>query len=119
MHRPYILTLLKLMLKLSSLASTRSWLVQTVLALDQIDAPMIIACVIVATSSFECELSQRDTTSAVNILNLASHSSHSFLLSTNLLLTKLLLLTTGLCNESQFGNVEGYCMIYGCIYKLL
>ena len=78
MHRPYILTLLKLMLKLSSLASTRSWLVQTVLALDQIDALMIIACVIVATSSFECELSQRDTTSTVNILNLASHFSHPF-----------------------------------------
>jgi len=66
------------MLKLSSLASTRSWLVQTVLALDQIDAPMIIACVIVATSSFECELSQRDTTSTVNILNLSSHFSHPF-----------------------------------------
>ena len=33
-------------------------------------------CIIITTSFFKCELSQRDTTSATNILNLTSHFSH-------------------------------------------
>jgi len=72
----YVLLQFKLMREqLASAAILSSWLLIS-LTRPPLVAPLIPACACVATFSFECETSLRDTTSAANILNLASCSSH-------------------------------------------
>ena len=72
----HVLLYLKLMMKQFALASKPSSWLLTLLARPPLVAPSTLVCANVATFSFECEISLRDTTSAVNISSFASCSSH-------------------------------------------
>ena len=69
--------LLKSMLKQLVWAATPSSLLLTSLARSPLVVPLPPSCAYVAAFASEYETSLRDTTSAVNTLNLAPYSSHS------------------------------------------
>ena len=73
----HVLLYLKLMMKQFALASKPSSWLSALLARPPLVAPSFLDYANVATFSFECEISLRDTTSAVSTLNLALCFSHS------------------------------------------
>ena len=72
----HVLLHFKLMMKQFALVSKLSSWLLVLFAWPPLVAPSFLAYLNVATFSFECEISLRDTTSAVSTLNLSSHPSH-------------------------------------------
>jgi len=77
------------MLKQLASASIPAWYSLTLLVLPSPVAPLTLDCAYVAAFFFEYEISLRDTTSAINILNLYLRFFSPSLLQSRFFLTKL------------------------------